>query len=208
MRSILYVLFTAITLSLSGQSLFKRDTAYNDIFLGFYPNIYFSEILVDENTDEKARLFSLELKPYIAYNLYKNIYLGCNFSYEFFASNFYEKENFIEAGVFMRYIIPYTLDKRFLKRFHFYTEFGYSKTNYRIVSDILRTVEYKTVKIEEDFIISKSLNQSKFSLPIGFTFHASSKFFIDLNWQYIHFINGTNINGFMCGIGYNMGTKQ
>jgi opacity protein-like surface antigen len=208
MKSILFFVFISLTISLSGQKPIKHDTTYNKFMLGIYPSFSYSEQLIDDNSEEKANIFILDIRPYFAYNLYKNLYLGCNFSYEFFASNFYEKENFIEAGVFMRYIIPYTLDKRFLKRFHFYTEFGYSKTNYRIVSDILRTVEYKTVKIEEDFIISKSLNQSKFSLPIGFTFHASSKFFIDLNWQYIHFINGTNINGFMCGIGYNMGTKQ
>jgi len=207
MRSILYIFFTAITLSVSGQSLFKSDTVYNEIFLGFYPNLYFSEILVDENTDEMARLFSLEIKPYFAYNLYKNLYIGCNFSYEIFESNFYEKDNFKELGVFMRYIIPYTIDKKFLRRFHVYTEFSYGKTNYRIVSDAVNIFEYKTIKIEEDFIISKSLNQSKFSFPVGFNFHLSGKFFIDLNWQYVHFVNGTGINGFMAGVGYNMGTK-
>ena len=129
--------------------------------------------------------------------------MGCNFSYEFFTSNFYKKENFIEIGFFSRYIFPYTINKRLLKKTHLYLEVGYNKTNYKVVSYKANTFEYKDIKIEEDFVVSKKMNYSKFSIPIGITFHVAEHIFIDLNWRKVIYIDGASENGFMGGVGFN-----
>ncbi len=191
-----------------GRTIIK-DTVYNKLAVGMYPNLLYYDGIIDDNTWEKVNFFSLTLQPYTAYNLYKNLYIGCAFSYEFFSSNFYDKKNFIEVGMFLRYVVPYTINKKFLRRIHIYSAIEYYKTNYRIVPEIVNTIYYKgRIMVEEDYIISNKLDQSKISIPVGLLFTINKYFYIDLNWQNVKYLNGTNIDGFMCGIGINIRQKK
>jgi hypothetical protein len=181
--------------------IIKKDTSETKYIIGLYPHLFYMDMLIDDQHGDYARMLSCELEPYAGLNLYRNLYGGINFSYEFFFSNFYKKENFIKAGVFSRYILPFTLDKGLLKRIHLYFEIGYYKTNYKVVSYIANTFEYEGIKIEEDFFTSKGMNHSMVSIPIGITFHVSKGIYFDFNWRKNMYTNGTNENGFSLGLG-------
>ncbi len=208
MKRILLVLFLSLSLGLSAQSFIQHDDVYHKFKVGLHPNIFFTEYLIEELPKENLRILSLELKPYFAYNFYKNLYLGISFSYEFFFSNFYNKESFFELGTLLRYEIPYTINKRFFKRLRLYAEVGYYRTNYKYVENIVRTFTYRSLTVDEDFIIDKQLSQSKWAFPIGLTLYVTSNLYVDFNWQYVLFPKEANLNGFMFGLGYNIGLKK
>ncbi len=203
MRNILVVTCVILSFNLNGQ-IIKLDSTHNKLALGLYPNLLFSDIVIDDNPNNRAILFSLETRPYIAYNLYSNIFVGLEFSYEFFYSNYYDKDNFKEFGLSLRYIVPFHIDKKILNRLRLYTGISYCMTNYRMVDDVVNIFEYDSIFIEEDFIISNKIDQQKFYIPIGLKITFWKNVFIDLNWQYVKFNNGTSESGFMCGIGINL----
>lgn len=203
-----YILIPLLCLyTFSYGQTFKKDSLISKFDIGIYPNIYYVNQLTEINSDEFVNLFSCELRPYFAYNVYNNIFLGCNISYEFIASDFYEKENFRDLGVFVRYIIPYTGNKKLSKKIHLYFECGYYKTNYIMVGETINIFKYKSIDIYEDFRTSNDLAYSKISIPIGLTFNVTNKLYIDLNWQYVKYVDGGTKRGFMCGLGYNIGKK-
>lgn len=204
MKNTINILFLLFCTSVFGQ-IFSKDSLQNRISMGIFPSLSYYDKL-DKEDKKYIRAMSVELRPYVSYNVYKNIFLGSAMSYQFFYSNFYEKENFVEVGIFSRYVIPYTVTKKgFWKRIHLYVEVGYFKTNYRMVSQIVNTVEYKNEKIiDENYIISDKLNQDKFSIPIGLNIRIGKNFYIDFNYQQMYYLKGKNMQSFMCGLGYNI----
>lgn len=202
MRFLMMLIIALVSFTAKCQIVIK-DSTQSKYNMGIYPNIYYYDHILDDQSDEFARIFSCELSPYFSYNLYHNLFVGFNGSYEFFISNFYDKQNIKEIGLFSRYILPYTINKSLFRKMHLYCEVGYYRTNYKAVSYIANTIEYKGIEIEEDFVISKKMNYSKLSIPIGITFHVAEHIFIDLNWRKTIYIDGASRNGFMGGVGFN-----
>jgi hypothetical protein len=145
---------------------------------------------------------------YGAYNLHKNLYVGADFGYEIFYSDFYKKRSFVEIDILARYWIPFTINHRFFKKLRMYVQASYGWSNFIKLSETTRVVEYKSLKIEEDFIIHQGLDFNKYSFPIGFTFRLSRFMYAEMNWQYLKFVNGRGRTGFMGGIGFNIGQKN
>ena len=202
MRYLISTIFLFACCATYGQLILK-DSTESKLILGIHPNLLYSSDLVDEQSNKFAKLFSFSPRTYFAYNLYRNFYVGGNFSYEIFLSNFYKKRSFAEIGCFARYTLPYTINRKVLKLMHLHFEVGYNQTNYKHVPYIANTFEYKNIIIEEDFIISKELKHSKVSIPIGITLQVVNHIFIDLDWQKNFYINGSSKSGFMCGVGFN-----
>lgn len=207
MKKVYIVFFMCFQLAASGQ-FFEKDSLVSKLNVGIYPNMYYTNTIVEENSDEFVNLFSLQLRPYIAYNVCNNLFLGCSSSYEIFVSDFYEKKSFVELGCFIRYVLPYSINKDLIDRFRLYFELGYYKTNYCMFSETINTFTYKSIEIYENFTLSSKLDQAKIVFPIGFTVAITDRFYIDINWQYSKFINGGVETGFMGGVGYTIGKKK
>lgn len=189
------------------SQIFIKDTTSLKYSTGFYNNLLYHNEIIDKQTNEKAKLFSLEVKPYFTYHFNNNIGIGFSFSYEFFSSNYYKKKSLIECGLIARYVMPVTINKSLLKKIHFYVEIGYYKTNYLMCSETVDTFIYKTITINENFIISNKLNKTMVCLPIGMQISIWNGIYFDLRWQYNIYIEGTNINGFTFGVGYRINRK-
>lgn len=189
------------------SQIFKKDTISLKYTTGFYNNLLYHNKIIDEQANEKTKLFSLEIKPYFTYHFNNNIGVGILLSYEFFSSNYYNKKSLIECGLIARYVVPVTINKPLFKKIHFYTEIGCYKTNYLMYSETVDTFIYKTITISENFIISNKLDKMMVCLPIGIQISIWNGIYFDLRWQYNIYIEGTNLNGFTFGVGYRINRK-
>jgi hypothetical protein len=166
---LIFTVLALLTNKIQAQ-FFKTDSIENKLTFSILPNFCYFDKVVDTSTWEMARIFSLEPQSYLAYNLSDNLYAGGAFSYEIFKSNFYHKKSFIATGIFLKYYFPFAINKKLLNHFHFYTSIEYYRTNYRYVSQIVDTIRYKSLTVNQDYIISNKLNQNKIAIPIGFIF--------------------------------------
>src|SRR5690606_3028543 len=150
----------------SHSQFFKRDSIDSKFIVGIHPNIYYSDILMSEEPRKFARTFSLSIQPYFAYNIFKNLFVGNTFNYEFFYSNLYKRNEMIHLGLFARYVVPFHIDKKFIKRFHLYSEIQYNLTNYVVVFEPQNVHEIhisdKTFVVSEDVIVGNKLNKNMF----------------------------------------------
>lgn len=194
---------------MSLAQIIKKDSLYSKFIVGLNPMVGFREdIFYEPNGREKETFLSFTPYVYGAYNLHKNLYVGADFGYEFFHSSYYKKKNFVEAGVFTRYWVPFTINHRFFRKLRLYVQVNYTRTNFIKVADVVNVFEYKKLTIEEDFIISNGLNQERFAFPIGLTFRLKRYLYAEINWQYQKYINGTGVSGFNAGIGFNVGKRH
>jgi hypothetical protein len=203
----LSLLFCSIS-SLSLGQILVGDTIYNKVILGVLPNGAYSESILENDGKDRAIIFSITPIVYASYNLHKNLYIGADFGYEIFSSNYYQKRSFVEVDVLARYWIPFTINHRFFKRFRLYVQASYGWSNYIIKSETIRIYTYKTLEIHEDFIIHKDLDFNKYAFPVGLTFKIKRYMYAEMNWQYVKFVNGKGRNGFTAGIGFNIGQKN
>ncbi len=200
-KSFLILVLLVINVSLFGVD-FNKDTT-NKFIAGFYPTVCYYTSVVRSTDNQAVGIFEGGIRPYFAYNVCKNIFVGCNLNYDFVSSSFYERGDLMEVGVFTRYIVPFAVDKRFWNRLHPYIEGGYSLTNYRLVYGTVNNyVSDDGVEVYEKFMISDKLNQSKFSIPIGVNFRLFKGFYLDYNFQYVKYINGSSRLEYLAGIGY------
>jgi len=202
MKNIVLSLFLFVGITKSFGEFIKKDTVNRKFILGGYKNFAYSEESLKNDSKKYGRIFSCTIRPYFAYNVSHNFFIGTQFSYEFFKSNYYKKENFIDVGFFTRYIIPYTIQMKVLNRIHFYVEAGYYRTNYKVVNDVVNTFEYKNLRINETFYVGKDLKYSLFTLPVGINLRGRNHFYFDFNFQNWFFVNGKYMWGFMSGIGF------
>lgn len=205
MKKIFLLLFCLSMVFVSDAQWIKKDFFNDDKFkVSFTPSAHFSDIRSKDGKD-KAIYYILDLRSYFFYNLHKNIDVGTTLSYDFSGGNFYSKKNFIEVGVSTRYVSPFFMDSKFLNQFRFYTGLEYYKTNYRYVSDIQKTIKYKELlSVNEDFIVSNKIDQTKIAVPLGFMFRLSNRFSIDFNYQYMKYIKGRDMTRYMLGIAYSI----
>ncbi|OQA98963.1 MAG: hypothetical protein BWY22_00622 [Bacteroidetes bacterium ADurb.Bin217] len=199
-----FLLFGCLYASSFGQVFTKDTIAPNTKYsIGFYPSLYYYDWKVENEEFEFARFFSLGFRPAFTYKITHNIFMSTIMHYEFNASNFYTKDSFIEIGIAARYVLPYTINVRALKKLHFYFEAQYHRTNYRLLPYTVKIFEFNDIVIKEDFIISDGLQYNKLVIPLGITVPFTKRLYLDINWQYWHFISGKSFNGFMGGVYYN-----
>ncbi len=189
-RQFLIIILLVFKLSLWGVEI-KKDTL-NNFVVGFYPIVFNYSTVVTTTDNHSTGVFEGGIRPYFAYNVYRNIFVGCNFTYDFVSSDFYKRDAIMEVGIFSRYIFPYAINKGFWDRLHPYIELGYSLTNYRMVngSEKFNYIEKDGVEVYETFILSDKLNQSKISIPVGINFRLYKFVYLDINFQYVNYING------------------
>jgi len=206
MKKNILVFYFLLFCYLSYSQIIKNDTIQSSskFSLGLYPNIFYFDSRVDTEEMEFARMFSFRLFPSLSYKVVQNLYISSIGSYEFYASNFYDKHRFIELGVSTRYISNYYVNKKIFKKIRYYIEFQYFKTNYKIVPFTVKTFQFKGVTIDEKYETSNLLNFSKVSVPIGIIVPIRNKLYLDINWQYWQFISGKSFNGFMAGMYYKL----
>lgn len=176
MKSIIIIFLFSFSIISNSQTI-KKDTAFSKGQIGLYPGFYYANMQASDVEKEYANLFLFEFDPYLSYNLYQNIFIGSIFSMDFVWSDFYSRKSFIELGAFIKYILPFSIDKNGLRRIRPYIAFEYYKTNYRMVAEVVNTVEYKQASVEEDFIISEYLDQDKYSVPVGIIIDLNNNFF-------------------------------
>ncbi len=193
----------ALSIQLIDAQFFEKDTVCDKIRAGLYNNIAYYDEYLDGGDGEKIYLLGLEFKPYVAYNLYKNFYLGTIFSYEFLASNFYSRKNIMELGVTLRYLPPYHISEiRILKKLRLLFEIGYHKTNFLLLPTTQKVFEYKGKIINENFKIDNSLKNSKITLSVGVLYQICKCMYIDFDYMHVSYTGGTVENGIMGGIGF------
>lgn len=177
--------------------------------MGILPNISYREYILTEN-DDRERTIVLSFMPtvYAAYNLHKNVYVGTNFGYEILYSNYYRRRSFVEVGVLARYWVPYTINHRFFRKLRMYIQASYEWTSFKKMPETMNTFNYKTLEIYEDFIVRKGLSFNKYAFPVGLTFRLKRYMYAEMNWQYLKFVNGKGMTGFMAGIGFNVGQNN
>lgn len=202
MKHIILSVFLIAGITKSFGDFIKKDSINRKFILGSYQNLVYQEASLENDSKKFGRIFSCSIRPYVAYNVSHNLFVGTQFSYEFFKSNYYQKETFIDVGLFARYIIPYTIQKKVLNRVHFYIEAGYYRTNYKVVDYVVNTFEYKNLRINETFYAGKSLNYSLLTVPVGVNLRGRNHFYFDFNFQNWFFVKGKYMWGFMSGIGF------
>lgn len=187
------------------SQVFTKDTiAPNTKYsIGFYPSLYYYDWKVENEEFEFARFFSLGFRPAFTYKITHNIFMSTIMHYEFNASNFYTKDSFIEIGIAARYVLPYTINVRALKKLHFYFEAQYHRTNYRLLPYTVKIFEFNDIVIKEDFEISNRLQYNKLVIPLGITVPFTKRLYLDINWHTSLFFNNYKKTDFMGGVYYN-----
>lgn len=195
-------LFVLVQTSLFSQFL-KKDDVYLKYSIDTYIGFYFSEEVLDLQTKEKVYLHGGMLKPNISYYFYKNLGVGLLYSYQYNYISFYsDSKDFIEFGGFLKYVLPYTIPKPFLNRFHVYIEPGFYKTNYLVMDNDIDTITYKNYTLKINYKTSDTCKYSKISVPIGLQYKINKNIYLKLNYTYSHFIKGKTNNWFAIGFGY------
>lgn len=195
------VLLLIIVSAISAQTI-KKERIDEKFMLGLYPNMFFYKEAVSDGSEDYARLFSLELQPFIAYNIYNNLFIGAQGSYNYFASNSFNINNIAEIGLSLRYVLPLKIDKALLRSLKFYIEAACYKTNYVQYNEIVNTYDYKGLSIEEDFVIGNKLDQTKLAFPLGIQIKVFKNLHLDVNWQYNKYLVGGHYSSFAGGVSY------
>ncbi len=203
MRNFCIVILVCICTITSSYGQFFQKENVNVLYSGgFHNGFSYANFLIDDVQMERGNLFAAEFEPYLGYYPINNLGIGISYSYEFMLSNIYEKDPFIEFGVFVRYYIPYVINKSFLRRIHLFSEFTFSRANYKTVPFINKTVSYKTWFLDENFIMSDRMDQKLFTIPIGVQLNVWKGLNIEISAQYMNFLNGAKYFKPRVGIEY------
>lgn len=209
MRNIIYTLaLVIISIKLSAQ-LIKNENQKKKINIGLHTGFVHFDGVVDSITNEKGTFNNYYFAPFVSYNVFNNFNIGIRYYQDFTKSNIYSKGNFKELGVFLKYYMPYYIDKSFVRRMKFFIEISYNKTNY-IRTNEKTLYSYKLFYLEEDHIIYGKLNQTLINIPIGVDFMIWKGLSVELSINYYNYIKGKKyINPmFRFGINYKFKNKD
>ncbi|MBN1184253.1 MAG: hypothetical protein JXB49_18330 [Bacteroidales bacterium] len=200
-KTCLIILFFCTATSLFAET-FKKNILNEKFSVGFYPTVFYFNSVINAEKDNYAKISSLEISPFIAYNIYQNLFLGTKGTFEYYKSNFYYKEPYKELGLFAQYILPFKIDKGICKILKFYIEAGYYKTNFIYYDHTVKVFEFDNITIEEDFLAHNKLLHDKIIMPIGMQVKVYENLHIDFNWQFHKYIKGAYSNKIMIGVLY------
>lgn len=202
MKKTLLIVFICIGTSLCAQTI-KKNILSEKLFFGFYPTLLYYNQVIDHDKKDLAKYISCEFHPFVAYNAYKNIFIGVQGGCEFYRSNFYHRTNTLkELGVNIRYVLPIKIDKGLLRTLKFYIETGYYRTNYVKYDEVVNIAGNSTVHVDEDYAYDKQMIYNKLSVPIGVQIKFFKNLHFDINWQYNKYFKGSHLNGWMGGFTY------
>lgn len=200
MRKIIFILAFIIQFSNSQAQILKENNSFHKIELGFHVSDYYLNYK-NPVTFEKVYFFDFGIEPYFLYFPIKNFGIGLSYYYSFIKSNFIELPSFKSVGIFSRYYIPYSINKKFFSRFDFFIEVFIAKTNYK--EDYNQPVYHtKYFELTSPFVYNK-LSQTVFHAPIiGLNIKIFKNLKAEISAGYLQYINGKNYFDPRLGITY------
>lgn len=200
-RTVFIILLTiALTAQNAHCQFLKKETEYRKFETGLrLPLLPYISI---ENGD--LRGYSLGFNPYFGYNLYKNLYGGVNFAHQWRYSIFHDAKDLNECGVYLRYVVPV----RVLHIMNIYAGFACSATNYKLVDHAVYTYRDGDFDINEHYLAGNGLSNCKLTIPAGIRFHVGKSLYLDYDWQFAYFVNGTWDAILSLGVGVNFQNKN
>ncbi|MCD4791595.1 MAG: hypothetical protein K8R54_00050 [Bacteroidales bacterium] len=196
LTTILFILFFHI--SAVSQMITKKDESHK-FEAGFHTNFSMVDYK-DPDTFDKSYLIFWGTEPFIGFYPVKNLGFGIIASYSFVKSSFISLPPLYSAGVYVRYYIPFKINRKILNNIDFFLEANYNKTNY-LYSENQPLHVTDVFDVSYPFIYNK-LNQTNINIPAGINFKIVKKLHIEISYQYIIFLQGSNKIGARLGLNY------
>lgn len=168
----------------------KDTTSTENFIVGLRPHFVYYELTEHFTGTKKLTYFSLYAQPFVGVHVYKWIYVGASGAYEFFRSNFQDKDPYCQLGVFIRYAYRLPSKRRFWKRLELHPEFGYQWTNHFYTHDVANSFEYDGIVFEEKYIIDENLRFRMINISLSAQFDLGRNIYIGGSWGYIQSIGG------------------
>ncbi len=131
--------------------------------------------------NQKFHELFAEAEPYVSYFPFRDLGFGVMADYLYVNSTINNFKNCYSAGTFVRYYLPFQINKETLGRQKFYFEYNINYTNYEFENRInFPRVDDKLSNIRVNYVV-------------GVNVFLINEFYVDIACQYMKFVDGIGI---------------